>query len=192
MENFIVHPGSRRGGAQKTDADLFGVRYPRRTELDMRDDKRFTQSEQLPYFLIVEVTGGKCKLNGPWTDRNKRNIDYVLKAIGAFEDEPPSEDASLETIADALYQRGGFLGKQLQIRLFAAGREIDDDLTERFPELAQITLKEMLDFIHHRFRAYQRQKANNEQWNHDGKSLYEYAQELKPDEFCQRILGPPR
>lgn len=183
MENFIVHPELERGGPQRTDADLYGVRYPKRSELDMQDDERFTQSDPVPYFSIVEVTRGKCKLNGPWTDKGKRNIDYVINAIGAFDKE------SLENIADSLYERGGFLGTQFQIRLIAVGAEIDDDLGKRYPEMIQVTLEEMLSFIYRRFRTYQRRKADNQQWNSDGKRLWKVVQDSEIDKFCEQILG---
>ena len=84
MGNFILHNESRRGISQRTDADLYGVRFPYREELGMRDETRFSDVKTKPLFVIAEIKSGECKLNGPWTDPLKRNMQYVLAAMGAL------------------------------------------------------------------------------------------------------------
>ena len=41
MENLILHNESPRGLPQRTDADIYGVRFPFRKELDISDDELF-------------------------------------------------------------------------------------------------------------------------------------------------------
>ena len=50
----------------------------------MEDDVLFKNGRKGPLFVIAEITRGTCKLNGPWTDPAKENMQYVLRAIGAF------------------------------------------------------------------------------------------------------------
>src|SRR5712692_9036231 len=69
MENFVVHPQNK--GPHQTDADLYGVRFPHRTELKMTDDIPFIDKNKKPLFVLVEITSGECKLNGPWMDKGK-------------------------------------------------------------------------------------------------------------------------
>jgi len=76
--NFVLHP--LRMGGQLTDADIFGVRFPDRAEfadLPDFDDVEF-RTLDLPLFLCAEVTRDQCKLNGPWTDSNRGNINALL------------------------------------------------------------------------------------------------------------------
>jgi len=101
--NFVVHVEKR--GKTGTDVDILGVRFPYRAELfhrPMSDYKEFTKITARPFIAIAEVKRGQCNLNGPWTDREKRNMDRVLRAIGAI----PSEDT--DDVADALYSEGFF------------------------------------------------------------------------------------
>ena len=91
IENFVIHPG-RRGG-QRTDADLLGVRFPHRAEFvidgtTMADDESaLSISSEHIDVVIAEVKAGRCSVNGPWTDPEKRNIERVLSAIGCAEGE---------------------------------------------------------------------------------------------------------
>ena len=83
VEYFVLHPQDRKH-SQRTDADFYGVRFQYHTELTMEDDAPFKNSRKNPLFVIAEITRGTCKLNGPWTDPANENMQYVLRAIGAF------------------------------------------------------------------------------------------------------------
>jgi hypothetical protein len=112
MENFILHPD--RKGTARTDADLYGVRFPHRNELDIPDDTPFKKKTNKPLFVLVEITRGECKLNGPWTDKDRKNVEYVLEAIGAF------PQGVQKRIADAVYEQSFYDDEDLEVRL--AGR----------------------------------------------------------------------
>jgi hypothetical protein len=68
-ENFRLHDKSMKGIAQQTDADIYGLRFPFRDEVNVTDDEPFRTQGEKPVFIIAEVKSGKCKLNGP-----RRNI----------------------------------------------------------------------------------------------------------------------
>ena len=87
IKNFIVHPDT--GGGQRTDADLIAVRFPHRQELltsdqPMEDHDLFTEGSHRISAHFVEVKAGVCRLNGPWTNPKKRNLQRVLYAMGFF------------------------------------------------------------------------------------------------------------
>ena len=184
MENFIVHPDINERPGQKTDADIYGVRFPFRAELDMLDDEVFASSDKTN-FVFVEVTQGHCKLNGPWTAPPKRNIQYVLSCIGAF------PCVSLDSIAESLYDHGRFEipSERYVIELISVGMETSDKLREAYPKVRQLLLSDMLRFIHRRFSKYWRQKADHGQWDETGKRLWNYAYELPEDDFVRTVLG---
>lgn len=121
MENFILHSDSRTRPSQRTDADIYGVRFPFRREMSMPDDCCFQNKNRKPLFIIAEVKEGECKLNGPWTDPAKRNMQYVLQAIGAFE--PPV----LERIAESLYETYVYEDQSGRIQLMAIGSRENDE-----------------------------------------------------------------
>ena len=73
IENFVVHP--ERGGSQRTDADILGVRFPFRAErlFDdphdiMRDDEaRLSLSADQIDVVIAEVkTNQPCRPLARW------------------------------------------------------------------------------------------------------------------------------
>ena len=122
IENFVVHPG--RKGSQRTDADLLGVRFPNRREFlfdhdnHMRDDIDWLRlaTDRIDVVIAEVKTNGACRLNGPWTDEDKRNVDRVLAAIGCLHED------KIRTAATAIYEIGAYREERLQIRLVAVGR----------------------------------------------------------------------
>src|SRR6516225_8740359 len=82
IENFVIHPTQR--GAQRTDADLLAVRFPHRAErlLDDPDDIMPDDEQTLALsrdridVVLAEVkTNRPCTLNGPWTRKDRQNVD---------------------------------------------------------------------------------------------------------------------
>lgn len=145
-ENFIVHPSGR--GGQRTDADLLGVRFPHREEFlfddqePMRDDvETLDLSSDVVEIVIAEIKSNQpCSLNGPWSNRDARNVQRTLVAIGCLSDE------EIEPAAVALYQEGAWKSERVRVRLVAIGRDTDPQLSKRFPRIVQITWKELLAF----------------------------------------------
>jgi hypothetical protein len=185
VENFVLHPEDRKQ-SQKTDADFYGVRFSYHSELNMEDDAPFRNGRKNPFFVIAEITRGTCKLNGPWTDPAKENMQYVLRAIGAFH---PDE---INTIAQSLsrhctYPEAG-ANQELIIQLIAVGKAASKDLQTQFPSLLQIELARMLSFIYRRFTEYHHQKADHPQWDQFGRALWDEAEKLDQDTFVTKMM----
>ena len=162
IESFILHghPG------QRTDADIYGVRFPNRSELGMNDDVYFKHQTK-PHLVICEIKRGPCFLNGPWKNKDKENIQYVLHAIGAF------LNASIDTVAAALYDEYAFEDANYLIQLFAIGSNRNEDYVETRPGLVQLTFPEMLKFVHQRFTAFHNEKRDHQQWDATGQMLWD-------------------
>jgi hypothetical protein len=168
IQNFIVHPDI--GNEQRTDADVLGVRFPYRAELKpepMIDDEPFTRITDKPFIIMAEVKTSKCKLNGPWTEPQKENLQRVLRAIGAF---PKGE---IDTIAKAIYSSGVFLSDEYHLTLACFGRTRNSQISKKFPDVPQILWDKVMGFIYSRFRTYPDQKASHGQWDKSGRDLWD-------------------
>ena len=189
-ENFIVHPD--RGSEQCTDADLLAVRFAHRAEnLDqpMEDDPRISRCEFFVNIVIAEVKKSECKLNGPWTRPDARNMHRVLKAIGCV------SEGLVNMACENLYQRGLWSDDALRIRLFAIGNCRNPSLTlhsgENFPAQQQITWSEIINFLIQRFNAYRRQKSSVPQWTQDGQKLKRLCLGRDPETSIRDAFGLP-
>jgi hypothetical protein len=180
IENFYVHPAGT-GGA-RTDADLLAVRFPHRaerlfdrpTDVMMDDEKNLFLTHERIDIVIAEVTRLRCKLNGPWTDREKQNIHRVLAAIGCI------PGGMIGEAADALYQYGYFEDpKLLRVRLVAIGSERNTDIAVRFPQVVQIIWDDLLRFVWQRFQKYRNQKADTQHWDTTGRTLKRWVNEAR-------------
>jgi hypothetical protein len=130
--NFVVHDDEAE--EQRTEVDLVGVRFKDRRELlvdPMKDDIKFSREETPVLFVIAEVSRTKCKLNGPWTKENLRNLDRVLSAFGMV---TKSTD-SIRHASELLYSEGSYLGSFAMIRLIAVGREESRSLKSSYPNV---------------------------------------------------------
>lgn len=177
IPNFIVHPDTG-GDSARTEADLLAVRFPYRREgpLDRqygRGDNSFEDCSEvlseLPLLIIAEVTLGPLKLNGPWTDPDRRNLHRVLRAIGMH---PPDE---VEAVASALYERRHYEGSSSEVRLFGIGNSGEDQFKQEHAGAVPILWDDALRFIHARFVQHRRQKSDHQYWDHWGRMLYKLA-----------------
>ena len=182
MESFILHNDSRKGLSQRTDADLYGVRFPYREELGMRDEPLFSGVIAKPLFVIAEIKGGECRLNGPWTDPLKSNMQYVLGAIGALE--PPL----LDVAADCLYRKYEYEDATRRIQLLAVGSRRNQEYLRERPELVQLLFADMLQFVYERFHQFRMQKRDHKQWDSTGRYLYSMI-ERGEAEFVASVLA---
>ena len=152
------------------------VRFPHRrealkeytdTKSWMEDDERFSRFQR-PLAALVEVTSGRCKLNGPWTDRQKENIPRALRALGAL---PANE---IEDCANALYANGRSENLNVVFQLIAVGNIENTDLQNEMPKVEQINWSEIKPFIYCRFCRYKTIKREHPQWDYDGKNLWDH------------------
>ena len=164
LENFLVHP--EIGTMQRTDADLIGLRFLHRREnalLPMEDDPLVCQCSQLLNVVIAEVkTSGAGRLNAPWRESDRENIQRVLRAIGCI------PEAHIEPAAADLYPRGRFESDQCLIRLLTFSETRNRQLPDG---VVQVIWDHALTFMHGRFKVYRNQKSSDPQWPADGKAL---------------------
>lgn len=175
IPNFVVHPeGPREDGAypQQTDIDVLGVRFPFRAEnreRPMPDFELFTD-ETRPMVVISEVKTDQCRLNGPWTDPKRENMQKVLCA-GGFR---PVDQ--VEAIAAALYHDGIWEDKSLIVRIVCFGDQHNAGLARSHPHVRQLLWKRhVLPFIYQRFDQYKLEKQMHHQWDEDAKRLFTEA-----------------
>jgi hypothetical protein len=185
VENFDLHPENRKH-SRRTDADFYGVRFQYHSELTMEDDAPFKNGRESPLFVIAEITRGTCKLNGPWTDPAKENMQYVLRALGAFH---PDE---INAIAQSLsryctYPEPG-ANQERVIQLIAVGKAASKNLEKQFPSLLQIELAGMLSLIYRRFEKYTQQKADHPQLDQFGRALWDEAEKHEHDTFVMKMM----
>jgi hypothetical protein len=187
LEDYVIHPD--RGAEQRTDADLLGIRLRHRLELleePMEDDRLVADCQTLCNVIIGEVKRGRCGLNGPWTNHEDLNINRVLRAIGCFA--PRATSAA----ADELYRCGRYVRGSITCRLLAFGNEKGK---LAIPAVPQILFRDMIQFIHRRFRKYKRQKSSVGMWAPDGQQLRVLAErypELSEfDVFVRQYFGIP-
>ena len=191
--NFVVHPDM--GVGQETDADVVGVRFPFRAEgppaHPMADDERLmavysncTASAKSPYVIIGEVTKKPCKLNGPWTKRERGNMHRVLSSLGAL---APSE---LDEAARALYDRGVYSSPAIYVSLCCLGVRQSSPLARKYPEVPQIEWAHVAGFIYKRFNTYRETKSSHPQWDEFGQFLWDLSVTTQsPDVFKQTITN---
>ncbi len=182
IENLVVHPDHR--GGQRTDVDIVGVRFPHRCELRCRpmiDDDVFRSERSKPLLFIAEVKLGECELNGPWTNSGAKNLERVLRWMGAI----PTD--SIGDVADALYKNHQFECDDYSFRLFAVGNQVNQRYSRERPNVIQLIWSEILEFIHKRFRDYWDEKKDHSQWDRVGRFLWDTAGSTQCTEFVQRI-----
>ena len=168
--NFVVHPDV--GRRQRTDADILGVRFPYRAELlenPMFDDEVLIQTANKPLVVLAEVKTSRCRLNGPWTDPQRENMQRVLHAVGVF-----SPDI-IEQVAQSLYSSGVWEDENYLMTLVCLGAEESTQVKQDYPQVPQILWNHVLEFIFERFTFYRRQKSEHPQWDAEGHRLYRLA-----------------
>jgi len=171
IKNFVVHP--EKGPNQKTDIDALAIRLPHRAEgltedCEMVDDPIVLSisNDIRPLILIAEVKKGPCKLNNTWENREKKNMERILKAIGCT----PKENNQI--VADALYDVGIYRG-DYTISLICFGNREDIELKSRRPAITQILWDDVLGFIYDRFKKYTIRKSSHGQWDDTGHRLWD-------------------
>lgn len=181
ITDFVLHSSNRKQPSQRTDADLIGIRFPFREELDLSDDQHFG-SLAVPMLAIVELTKGPCKINGPWSKKENENIDYLLKALGLFK---PKE---IRKIAQSLYNDCLYQNEFATVQMFAGGTSKSEDLKKILPGAIQITVSEMLAFIYDRFSKRRWRKENHKSWDRIGQTLWDESENKSEADFTAGVV----
>ena len=183
-ENFIVHPDT--GTNQRTDADLFAVRFANRVEnmeRPMVDDPKVASCATFANVIIAEIKTSQCALNGPWTHPEKMNMHRILKSIGCV------PNTAIGQAADSLYASGSWQDSNTTIRVFAVGETINNTLAVATAQ--QLTWAAIIKFVVERFKTYRREKSSVGQWTTDGLRLKDDALRRDPETRIRRTFGLP-
>lgn len=94
----------------------------------MQDDPILASKRTRIRIILAEVKTSQCNLNGPWTNSSKKNMQRVVRAVGAFHLE------MMEEVADSLYQRGVYRDSLYIMSLFCIGSRCNEQIESQFPE----------------------------------------------------------
>lgn len=170
-QNYIIH---REDGSERTEIDVLGVRFPYKAEeleitgiqfVEMVDEPMFKDINKI-HLIISEVKKGRCCLNPSLTAAHNQNMERVLEIIGVF------EKKDIEEVARKLYVDGFYENKTYFLSLICIGESKNYTFKRKYLKLKQITWCEILEFIYDRFEKYKYYKRQHDQWDCDGKQLW--------------------
>lgn len=155
----------------KTEADFMGVRfYGSREEVGGRSMKDNLECLGIvapernlqALFILVEVKAGLCRMNGPWSNPNSRNMERVVRRLGFATDE-----SQVKAIAAAMYSQGFWGGERYAFQYICVGKNKNSGLKAQFPRLIQIDWEDIASFLFNRFSAFPEKLPGghiHEQW----------------------------
>ena len=173
IPGFVVHPDLPHR-TPRTEADFLGIRLKyssegvwkidrlnrSKTHTAMKDDLKLIQAGLSGTVtknlgIMVEVKAGKCKVNGPWSDRRssdqkngQSNMERALARVGFFNRE------LVTAASDAMYEELRYDGKEFIVQYITIGKYKDEDLQQKYPLLIQITFDEIANFLKERFTKF--------------------------------------
>lgn len=164
IRNFILHPDTN--GAQRTEVDILGVRFPHRIEFgnDEIDEPELRLPQ--PLFLIAEVKRGQAAINPSWINERSSVLEDLLSGIGVV------TKIDAVPVAAELRRCGEAMRGCLAIRLMFIGNAVPGELTEAFPRALTTNWGDVLRFVYDRFETFKRLKRQNDQWNATGRFLW--------------------
>lgn len=175
IPGFVVHPDQVRE-YPRTEADLIAVRFPGSIEVinrsEMQDDKIITQLHGIGpnkkiLFVLVEVKSGDCSMNGPWSERPRKNIQRVVRRLGF------AEANKIDEISEALYSNARWSDEKYVLQYVCVGKNVNAELSRSYENLLQITYEEISNFLSLRFKMYPEKMpitgVIHEQWPDFGK-----------------------
>jgi len=190
LPGFVVHLDQDQAeiGAdgipryQRTEADLIGVRFVGSREVinsfgtkrEMIDDPKLTSLcpptlTKQALFVLVEVKAGLCKMNGPWTNRNRANMQRVIRRLGFAVNEK-----QVELIAEDMYAKGRYEDEFYVLQYICIGAEKSKEISYRCNSVAQINWLEIGEFLIDRFTSFPEKTPDGEvhdQWPKFGRAF---------------------
>ena len=173
IPSFVVHVDTIRSHDDKarTEADLMAVRFPFSREIIngkvLTDEEWVTnpindETFRKSLFILVEVKAGICEMNGPWTNKEAKNLQRVLRRFGFTNDEN-----IIEAAASDIYDYARWEGKSVLIQYICVGREKNQKLNLKYSHLVQIDWDDIGLFLIKRFREHPTKLPNgyiHKQW----------------------------
>ncbi len=179
IPGFVVHPDQPQPHP-RTEADLMAVRFPHSVEKINRsrvDDDvlltRLAERDQV-LFILVEVKAGRCNVNGPWSNKDEKNMQRAISRLGFS-----SADGEVDDIANTMYRSLRWENPWYVLQYVSVGRQANNNLQRRYPKLVQVTWEDIGRFFYYRFKEFP-QKLNlnrpiHQQWPHFGRAYGEYS-----------------
>jgi hypothetical protein len=187
-QNYIIHS---KDGSGRTEIDIIGVRFPYKAEkieitpvqfVELEDEQIFKDKKKIN-IIIAEAKKGLCCLNSSLTTAYKHNMQRVLETIGVI------EEKDLEDVANTLYVDGLYENESYCISLICIGESKNYSFQRKYLKLKQITWCEVLEFIYDRFEKYKHYKRQHDQWDCDGKQLWNCFKCNTKSKFKKEIIS---
>jgi len=183
IPGFVVHPDQLRR-FPRTEADLLGVRFPYSREFisdrQMNDDALLAgidNSGHRTVFVLVEVKTDLCNINGPWSNRDEKNVHRVLRRLGF------AEESLVNEIAESMYDTARWEDGATVLQYVCVGARKNDGKQRQFPNLVQINWSEVAEFLWARFAAFPEKLPDgrpvHEQWPDFGQEYGEWVNRMR-------------
>lgn len=192
IPGFILHP-DRTQRYPQTEADLIAVRFPYSAEIiggrSMDDDNIVIQLDsdsKRIVFVLVEVKVDLCRINGPWSERSRGNMQRVIRRLGFV------QEGEIDNIAADMYDNLRWENQTFVLQYIAVGSRRNESLQERHPKLVQITFDEMSDFFLKRFQDFPEKLPTGPihiQWPNFGRYYGEAMRSNLHSKDSRRIVG---
>jgi hypothetical protein len=190
LPGFVVHLDQDKADVgkdgvsryQRTEADFIGVRFVDSKEIinsfenkrAMIDDLKLTNLCQVSntkqaLFVLVEVKAGLCMMNGPWTNRNKQNMQRVIRRLGFAINEE-----QIELIADKMYTSGRYEDDFYVLQYICIGGDKNPEISHRYSSVVQIDWIEIGNFLIERFKSFPEKTPDgqvHDQWPKFGREF---------------------
>lgn len=172
---FVVHP-DREERYARTDADILGVRFPYSSERigarTMDDDPRLVAMANPPQATLVmaeaKSTGGSS-INGPWTTRERGNMQRAIRRLGF------ATESMVEEIAETMYTSLRWENSSYVLQYICIAEMPSSDYARRYEKLVQVTWNDIADFLFARFKAFPEKLPTGEtvhrQWPRFGRKF---------------------
>ena len=167
---------------QPTEADFIGVRLVESKEIinsfgnsrAMIDDATLTDicppsNTKKALFALVEVKAGLCKMNGPCTNRNKQNMQRVIRRLGFALNEE-----QIERIAEMMYTSGRYGVDYYVLQYICIGCEKNLEISHRYRSVVQIDWTQIRNFFIERFKSFPEKTPDgqvHDQWPKFGREF---------------------
>lgn len=190
LSGFVVHLDQDKAEIgkdgipkyQRTEADFIGVRFIESKEIIyafgnkwvMIDDPKLTNLCQISYtkqalFVLVEVKAGLCEMNGPWTNRSKKNMQRIIRRLGFA-----TSEEQVEIIADKMYTTGRYEDEFYVLQYICIGGEKNLAISYRYRSVVQIDWDEIGNFLIERFKSFPEKTPDgqvHDQWPRFGREF---------------------
>lgn len=194
IPGFIIHP-DREQRYPYTEADLIAVRFPYSLEIlsdrTMKDDQVLLELNRLPQdshptrtiFVLVEVKTDLCRINGPWSNSERGNMQRVIRRLGF------AAPDHIEEIAQKMYDDLRWENEHFVLQYVAVGSRFNDGLQVNYPKLVQITFEQIADFLYDRFLNFPEKLPTgpiHEQWPDFGRYYGEKFRHIRGEKGQSR------